>query len=236
MRGNLEDILRSGAGELGLELPESAFGRFTVYADFLSERNGIMNLTAVSGETDIATLHFLDSLAPLTLPCFKAAAARVVDVGSGAGFPGLPMKIARPELALTLLDARWKRTEFLAELCRLLRLEDVRCVTARAEESAGERYGYAVARAVARLDVLCELCLPLVEVGGAFIAMKGIRSDEEVAEAENAARVLGAGNPEVFDYTLPGTDIRRRCVVMRKISATPRGYPRRFARIKAAPL
>jgi len=235
---DVSDIVFRGASDLGIELPPGAPLAFEKYYGLLETRSRTQNLTSISGVQDVARLHFLDSLALLNTARFKDA--RVIDIGSGAGFPGLPMKIADPSIDLTLLDATEKRVNFLFELCDLL---DIRatCIYARAEEIAHsadkrERYDIAVSRAVAELNVLCELCLPFVRVGGSFIAMKSAESGNEVAESGKAIETLGAKLDSCIDYTIPGTDITHRAVLITKVSGTPETYPRRFARIKKAPL
>ena len=235
----MEDLLVRFAGENGLELPETAAPAFHSYYRFLEEKGKVMNLTAITGEENVYTLHFLD--------CLSVAVGRemdgrsAIDIGSGAGFPGLPLKIAVPGLQLTLLDAQKKRVGFLRELCQQLGLEDVKCIHARAEEAAfdnemRESYDYVLSRAVARLNLLCELCLPFVRIGGTFIAMKGTDSDEELREAQTAIRTLGGCLEEIKDYTVPGTDVRHRLTVIRKKDHTPSGYPRKFAKISRSPL
>ena len=235
----MDDLLVKFAGENGLELPTTAAPAFHRYYRFLEEKGKVMNLTAITGEENVYTLHFLDCLSIASGR--KMEGCSVIDIGSGAGFPGLPLKIAVPRLRLTLLDAQKKRVEFLRELCRQLGLDDVQCVHARAEESAfddtmREQYDYALSRAVARLNVLCELSMPFVAVGGLFIAMKGTDSDEEISQAQTAIRTLGGTLEEVRDYTVPGTDIRHRLVIIRKTGHTPSGYPRKFAKISRSPL
>lgn len=232
----LEDILRSGLSEMGLSAGEKAAERFRLYYELLSEKNAVMNLTAISGEEDTARLHFLDSLSPLLM--FNMAGHSVIDVGTGAGFPGLPLKIACPGLKLTLLDSQNKRVEFLSEVCQKLGLDDVECVHGRAEEFPDRResYDFAVSRAVARLNVLCELCLPYVKPGGAFLALKGPALAEELAESEKAIRTLGGKLERVFDYAIPGVEARHNIAVIRKVSPTPKKYPRRFALIKKSPI
>ncbi|MDR3311078.1 MAG: 16S rRNA (guanine(527)-N(7))-methyltransferase RsmG, partial [Oscillospiraceae bacterium] len=183
--------------------------------------------------------HFLDSLAPLAYSPLGTAppGATLIDVGSGAGFPGLPLKIARPDLAVTLLDASEKRVAFLAETARALGLE-AGCVHARAEEYALRNldvFDFAVSRAVADLRELTELCLPFVRTGGAFLAMKSQSSDDEITAAANAIATLGGALEAVSDYALPdGTP--RRIAVIRKQSATPEGYPRKYKKISTKPL
>ena len=233
----LEELLRSGFAELGLPLDAEALRRYRLYYEALSEKNKVMNLTAIEGEADSARLHFLDSAALLSLADFGGK--RVVDVGSGAGFPGLALKIARPDIALTLLDSLDKRVKFLRETSALLGFEDVRCLHARAEEASPElrqSYDIAVSRAVARLNLLCELCLPFVKKGGLFIAMKGPGAAEELAEAQKAVRLLGGELERCADYAIPGTEQVRTAVLIRKTADTPARYPRRWAQMKKQPL
>ena len=233
----LEAVLRDGFEALSLPLDDKALARYRLYAERLSETNRVMNLTAIEGEDEIARLHFLDSAAILTLADFSGA--RVIDVGSGAGFPGLALKIARPELSLVLLDSLEKRVGFLRGCCDALGFSDVACIHARAEEAAVSLRGgfdVAVSRAVARLNVLCELCLPFVRVGGVFLAMKGLDHAEELREAEGAIRVLGGSLESEKNYTIPGTEIVHSLLVIRKCGETPPLYPRRWAQIKKKPL
>lgn len=236
--GRLRDILMHGAQELNVELDDAALGRFEQYFELLEEKNKVMNLTAISGEEDVARLHFLDCIA--LHAAVKLDGLRVIDVGSGAGFPGLPLKIARPGMELTLLDSLGKRVTFLQEVTEQLGLEAV-CVAARAEEQVAkpgwrESFDAATSRAVAGLSMLCELTLPYVKPGGMFIAMKGVDSDEEIKAARRALRELGGEVERVFDYPVPGTDITHRAVIIRKTRPTPAKYPRRFAKIKSSPL
>ena len=233
------DILLSGTQEYGIELSEQAVDRFITYHEFLEDKNRVMNLTAITDARETAQLHFLDSLALLKLTSFKNKS--VIDIGSGAGFPGIPLKLAETSIALTILDAQNKRINFLNDLCRKLNLTDVVCLHARAEEASinpqfRDNYEYAVSRAVARLNILCELCLPFVKPGGMFIAMKGTDSDEEIEQAHNAVIKLGARIEKSVNYEIPGTGISHRAVIIRKEMATPVGYPRRFAKIQKTPL
>ena len=232
----LEEILRAGLPELGLSPDEDAVRRLGQYAARLQEKNAVMNLTAIEGEEDTARLHFLDCAALLALPEF--AGRRLVDVGSGAGFPGLVLKILRPELETTLLDSLDKRVSFLRETGEALGLTGVTCLHGRAEEASDlrERFDLATARAVTELGKLCELCLPLVKVGGAFLAMKGPQPEAEVQSAARAIRLLGGGDVRTAFYTIPGTDVRHSVIVIRKLSPTPSKYPRRWAQIKKASL
>ena len=233
----LEEILRDGFAELALPLDAEALGRYRRYYELLTEKNRVMNLTAIEGEEDSARLHFLDCAALLTLCEFGGG--RVIDVGSGAGFPGLALKIARPEIDLTLLDSLDKRVKFLRETADALGFDDVACVHARAEEAPADfRQGFdiAVSRAVARLNLLCELCLPFVKTGGLFLAMKGPGAAGELDEAKRAIRTLGARLERAAEYAIPGTEVRHTAILIRKTADTPARYPRRWAQMKKQPL
>ncbi len=229
----LEEILQSGFEALELTPDSAAIGRYREYYERLDEVNRVMNLTAISGEEDTARLHFLDCAA--ILAHVDMHGARVIDVGTGAGFPGLALKIAQPDISLTLLDSLDKRIGFLRDTVETLELDDVECVHARAEEAAQERresYDFATARAVARLEVLCELCLPFVRVGGCFVAMKGPDVAEELNSAARAISILGGRMEKPVSYTIPGTGITHTLVVIKKERPSPAKYPRRWAQIK----
>ena len=228
----LEKILREQ-----LTADEAALERFRRYYELLTEWNRVMNLTAISGEADTARLHFLDcaALAELT----ELRGKRVIDVGTGAGFPGLVLKILCPEMELTLLDSLDKRVKFLRTVCAELGFEDVRCLHARAEEAPAElrqSFDLACSRAVARLNLLSELCLPFVKPGGLFIAMKGPELTEELREAEKGIRLLGGEVERVAEYAVPGAELRHNAVLIRKIADTPGKYPRKWAQMKKQPL
>ena len=231
----MEQLLRDGLSALGL--PTDGVPALLRYAELLVEKNKVMNLTAITEPADIASLHFLDSAALLTLADFRGKA--VVDVGTGAGFPGLPLRIVEPSIRLTLLDAQNKRVEFLKEVCGDLGLADVECIHQRAEEFAADRresFDLVTSRAVAALPLLCELCLPLVKVGGCFAAMKSVDADAELDSARHAIEVLGGAVDRVADYTIPGTEVRHRVIFIKKVRETGKKYPRPFAKIKKAPL
>jgi len=225
------------AGLSALQLPSEGIPSLERYAELLVEKNKVMNLTAITEPKDIATLHFLDCAALLTLADFRGK--KVADVGTGAGFPGMPLRILEPDMDITLLDSLNKRIDFLKEVCADLGLADVHCVHGRAEEFAAdhrEDYDIVTSRAVANLSMLSELCLPLVKVGGLFLAMKSTECEEELEAAKKAIKTLGGKTEKVADYIIPGTDITHRLVVIRKLSPTPAKYPRRFAQIKKQPL
>ena len=233
----MQQLLKDGYESLGLPLTDEMVCRFRKYYDILTEKNAVMNLTAIKGVEDTARLHFLDCAALCSIYDFSSAS--VIDIGTGAGFPGLPLKITMPSVSLTLLDSHNKRMAFLEETCKLLELDDVHCICARAEEMTadiGGSFDIAVSRAVARLNMLCELCLPFVHIGGVFIAMKGPDCSEELREAARAIKALGGGNAEVKKYIIPGTDIIHSAVIIEKVRTTPRDYPRQFGKIKKSPL
>lgn len=231
----MEQLLRDGLTTLGL--PTDGIPALVRYAELLVEKNKVMNLTAITEPADIATLHFLDSAALLTLADFRDKT--VADVGTGAGFPGLPLRIVDPSIRLTLLDAQNKRIEFLKEVCGDLSLADVECVHQRAEEFAADRresFDLVTSRAVAALPLLCELCLPLVKVGGYFVSMKSVDAGAELDSAAHAIEVLGGTVERVADYDIPGTEVRHRAILIKKVRETGKKYPRAFAKIKKAPL
>ena len=220
-----------------LELKQGSIPALEQFAGMLLEKNQVMNLTAITEPKAVAALHLLDSLELIKLAGLQDET--VVDVGTGAGFPGVPLAIARPELRVTLVDSLGKRVNFLQETCGKLGLENVECVHARAEEFAGERrekFDLAVSRAVAELPVLCELCMPLVRPGGRFLAMKSSHSDEEIQRAGKAIEKLGGRTGWIQDYTVPTTDVVHRVICVEKVSPTPVKYPRKFAQIKKQPL
>ena len=231
----MESLLQNGLSALGL--PTENIPKLRRFSDLLLEKNKVMNLTAITEEKDVATLHLLDSAALLNMA--DLSGKKVVDVGTGAGFPGMPMRIVKKDFSLTLLDSLNKRIDFLKDCCAELGFTDVNCVHARAEEFAAgnrESFDFATSRAVANLSVLSELALPLVKVGGQFLAMKSVDSEEEIAAAKSAIKTLGGKISRVEDYIIPGTDVTHRVVVIDKVSPTPAKYPRAFAKIKKQPL
>ena len=219
-----------------ITLTGTQLDQLDAFAQILVEYNQKVNLTAITSPEGIEDRHFADSLLFAAQP---EVSGRLVDVGTGAGFPGLPLRVLEPSIRLTLLDSLNKRIQFLETVCRELDLPDVACVHARAEEFAAEHretFDLAVSRAVAALPVLCELCLPLVKPGGKFLAMKSVESDAELAASQHAIAILGGAVEAVRDYAIPGTDVRHRLIVVEKVKKTPEKYPRMFAKIKKNPL
>ena len=235
----MEALLKKGLAELRLD--EGATPSLLRFGELLLEKNKVMNLTAITEPADVAALHFLDSAALLTLEDVDFKGKRVIDVGTGAGFPGLPLKILLPQLDVTLLDSLNKRVDWLNEVCAQLGLEGIRAIHARAEEQAlvkgfRDSFDFATARAVADLRLLCELCLPLVKTGGYFLAMKSVDSDAELKDAERAIRTLCGRVERSADYRIPGTEVIHRVIFIKKEAETPKKYPRAFAKIKKNPL
>lgn len=231
----MNDILTSGLTSCGIAL--DAIPQLITYSHLLLEKNKVMNLTAITDEHEFATRHLLDCAMLLSKCDFRGK--KVVDVGTGAGFPGMPLRILEPDFDLTLLDSLGKRITWLQEVCCQMGLQRVEAVHARAEEFAAthrETYDIATSRAVAALNVLCELALPLVKVGGCFLAMKAADSDAEINEARGAIGQLGGKISAIEDYTIPCTDITHRLVIIEKVRPTPAAYPRAFAKIKKNPL
>ncbi|MBR3561832.1 MAG: 16S rRNA (guanine(527)-N(7))-methyltransferase RsmG [Oscillospiraceae bacterium] len=229
------EILRQGLAAQGLDATKAE--TLEAFARAVLEKNKVMNLTAITEDADFARLHLLDSAALLTMADFGGK--RVVDVGTGAGFPGVPLRILCPDARVTLLDSTGKRIDFLRETCDALGLTDVDCVHERAEAFAAqqrERFDCAVSRAVAGMSVLCELCLPLVKVGGQFLAMKSARSDEELEGAMDAIQTLGGRLADVVDYPIPTAGVTHRVMIIDKVERTPKQYPRQFGKIKKSPL
>lgn len=245
----MRDILTQGLQEMGITPPTGAVDRLCRYAQLLLEQNKFMNLTAITQPEQVARLHFLDSAAILAWGGANAAGGSgpslrgksLIDVGTGAGFPGLVLKILEPSLSLSLVDSLGKRVTWLSEVCEALSLDGVRCFHARAEELALEpgfrdSFDVAVSRAVASFPLLCELCLPYVKVGGQFIAMKSVESGAEIDSGHSAVKRLGARLLENVDYPIPGGEVTHRLVFVEKTSPTPEGLPRSWGKIKKTPL
>lgn len=230
----MRQTLDEGLPLLGLDLPEETRQKLCDFARAVVKQNEVMNLTAITEDDQVAKLHLLDSLTVAAAADLKGKA--LIDVGCGAGFPGVPLAIACPDTRVTLLDSLGKRMKWLEEILPQLDVS-ARCITARAEEAAGEyreSFDYATSRAVARLNILLELTAPYVKVGGAVLAMKGSAAREELAECAGAVKKLGLKLEDVKEYPIDGAS--HAVIVLRKVSSTPKQYPRRYAKIKQSPL
>lgn len=224
-------ILEKGCEELGIELTERQKEQYLLFYEYLIEKNKVMNLTGITEFEEVLTKHFLDSLA-----CVKAIDIKnvknVIDIGTGAGFPGVPLKIAFPHLEACLLDSLKKRVNFLEEAFSLLHLENISAIHGRAEEFAKnktyrEKYDLCVSRAVSNLATLSEYCLPYVKTGGCFISYKSGKVQEEAEQAEKAIKILGGRVKDIVYFNLPDSEIERSLVVIEKIKSTPGRYPRK---------
>lgn len=223
----MRDILESGILELGIPAPDDAISKLLKYSDLLIDWNENINLTAITEHSEIATKHFLDSMSAI---CTGKLGKKVIDVGCGAGFPGLVLKIMQPETELTLLDSLNKRINFLNTVCDELGICDVETIHARAEDEARrsrEKFDTAVSRAVANMTVLAELCLPFVKVGGYFLALKGPLADEELSSAKKAIEILGGKVEAVQAIAIPHSDLSHKIVIIKKVRHTPMQYPRK---------
>lgn len=233
----MTELLKNGFSAMKLSVSDAQIAQLEDFTARMLETNKVMNLTRITDPKEIAEKHLLDCASLLQAADFSKKS--VVDVGCGAGFPGMPLHILCPSCKLTLLDSLGKRIRFLQGCIDAMNLSDIEAVHARAEEFAAkhrEQYDFAVSRAVAQLNVLAELSLPLVKQGGAFIAMKSKDTDEELERAKKAIRLLGGEIEKIIDYTIPHTEIIHRLVVIRKKNHTPEQYPRPFRKISASPL
>ena len=225
-----EEILAARADEAGIPLTAEQIGQFSVYHEMLLDWNTRMNLTALTAPEDVAVKHIIDSLTAYDAALFDGART-LIDVGTGAGLPGIPLAVYAPHLTVTLLDSLNKRVRFLTEVTAAMGLQNVRCIHARAEEAARTAehraaYDIVVSRAVARLPVLLEYTLPFVRVGGTLLALKGRAYAEEQKEARRAAEVLGGGRITARPVHLPGLDDVRAILTVTKERQTPAAYPR----------
>ena len=230
----MKKTLMEGLPGLGLSLDEKTCDTLCAFGEAVVEQNKVMNLTAITQPDQVALLHLADCVSLLKVADLKRK--KLIDVGCGAGFPGVPLKIACPELDLTLLDSLGKRMHWLEEILPTLGI-DAQYIIGRAEEALEgrrEQYDFATSRAVARLNILLELTAPYVKVGGAVLAMKGAAAEEELKEAKGAIKKLGLQLEGVHTFPLDGT--AHNVIVLRKISSTPSQYPRRYSKIKQSPL
>lgn len=235
----IKNLLQNYIKDYKITLTENQYEQFQKYFELLVEWNKKMNLTAITDESGVALKHFADSLSLLNFVDIPQNSS-LADVGTGAGFPGVVLKIARPDIKLTLIDSLNKRLVFLGEVCAQLGIE-AELIHSRAEDGARdeklrESFDFAVSRAVARMNVLSEYCLPYVKVGGAFCAMKGAQANEEFKESLNAINTLGGKLEKKYFFELPENGEERAIAVVRKVKNTPQKYPRQSGKIKAKAL
>jgi 16S rRNA (guanine527-N7)-methyltransferase len=232
--------LVEGARILGLELEQKNIDDFVLYKQLLKEWNEKINITTITDDFEIDIKHFLDSLTPLTTDLFKENIT-VIDVGTGGGFPGIPIKIVRKDLDIVLMDSTNKKINFLKDVIDKLGLDKIQAIHARAEELGRdslyrEKFNIAISRAVAQLNTLCEYCLPFVKVGGYFISMKGPDIEEELEEARNSIKVLGGRLMDIKIVKLPLSDITHSLIIIEKVKETPTKYPRGGGKPRKKPL
>lgn len=234
------DTLVKGISELEIELTEEQLNKFGIYKELLKEWNEKINITTITDDIEIDQKHFLDSLTPLKTNLFNGS-KKIIDIGTGGGFPGVPLKIANEDLKVDLLDSLNKRIVFLNEVINQLGLNNIRAIHGRAEELSikedyREAYDICISRAVASLNTLSEYCIPFVKVGGYFISMKGPEFEEELTSGSNAIKILGGKVVDTKVFTIPQSDINHSIIIIEKIKHTPTKYPRGGGKPRKNPL
>jgi 16S rRNA (guanine527-N7)-methyltransferase len=234
------DILKQASDNESLDFDEDKYGKFIKYKELIKEWNEKINLTAITEDSEIIKKHFIDSIKVFKFKELKNA-KKVIDIGTGGGFPGIPMKIINPGSKIVLLDSLNKRINFLNEVIKELKLNDIETIHGRAEDYANqskyrEKFDVAISRAVANLTVLSEFCLPYVKVGGYFVAMKGPAIEEEMKDAKNAIKILGGEIEEILKVDIEGSDLNHNLVIIRKLKETPKKYPRKAGMVTKSPL
>lgn len=234
------DLLKDACEKENLAFNEETYNKFIVYKELIKEWNQKINLTAITEDEEIIKKHFIDSIKIFEFPYVKKAKS-VIDIGTGGGFPGIPMKIVNPESKMVLLDSLNKRINFLNLVIKELNLSNIETIHGRAEDFAQddeyrEKFDLAVSRAVANTTVLLELCLPYVKVGGYFVALKGPAIDEEIKDAANALKVLGGKIEEIIEVNITGSDLKHNLLVVKKIKGTPNKYPRKAGMVTKNPI
>jgi 16S rRNA (guanine527-N7)-methyltransferase len=232
----LQQLLKDGIQKFGVELSDTQVEQFNIYKKLLVEWNNKINLTAITDDVGIIKKHFVDSASIISSQLIKAN-SKIIDVGTGAGFPGIPIKILMPDTDITLLDALNKRVKFLNTIIEELDLKGIRTEHGRAEEMSRnknfrEKFDIATARAVANMNLLSEFCMPYVKKGGFFIAMKGPSGYEELENAKNAIRILGGKERKIVETEILGEEMKHNLVIIEKVSTTSALYPRRYAIIE----
>lgn len=239
MNYNLEKF-KNGLQQLHIELSEKQMEQFLQYYEMLVEKNKVMNLTAITEFDEVVEKHFLDSVS-LTKQMDLHQPLKVLDLGTGAGFPGIPLKIVFPELEITLMDSLNKRVLFLQDVISSLQLQDIEAVHGRAEEAARnkkyrEDFDLCVSRAVANISTLSEYCLPFVKIGGSFISYKSSTIEDELEDGKKGIAILGGKVKDVYKFTLPDSELQRSFVVIQKEKKTPKAYPRKAGTPSKDPL
>ncbi|MFR8813698.1 MAG: 16S rRNA (guanine(527)-N(7))-methyltransferase RsmG [Lachnospiraceae bacterium] len=239
MNYNLEKF-KNGLQQLHIALSEKQMEQFLQYYELLVEKNKVMNLTAITEFDDVVEKHFLDSVS-LTKQLDLHQPLKVLDLGTGAGFPGIPLKIVFPELEITLMDSLNKRVLFLQDVISSLQLENIEAVHGRAEEAAKnkkyrESFDLCVSRAVANISTLSEYCLPFVKVGGSFISYKSSTIEDELKDGKKGIAILGGKVKDVYKFTLPDSELQRSFVIIEKEKKTPKAYPRKAGTPSKEPL
>ncbi len=234
------DILKKGIEDLGLKCSDETIDKFSKYREILVEWNQKMNLTGIEEEKEVYIKHFLDSVAAVKKGYIKDGMS-IIDVGTGAGFPGLPLRICLENSKVTLLDSLNKRINFLSEVCTNINIDDIELIHGRAEdfgkdEKYREQYDIATARAVAGLPILMEFCVPFIKVGGYFVCLKGPNADTELEESRKAMEVLGLEFVEKIDVELPEIELKHNIVVFKKVNSTPAKYPRKAGKPVKIPI
>jgi len=234
------DILNEASNNEGLKFNESKYDQFMKYKDLIKEWNEKVNLTAIKEDEEIVKKHFIDSMKVFKFDQLKSA-KNVIDIGTGGGFPGIPMKIIKPEVNIVLLDSLNKRIKFLNEVIKSLNLKNIKAIHGRAEDFAQEvqyreKFDIAVSRAVANLTVLSEYCIPYVKLGGYFVAMKGPAVEEEIKLSKNAIRMLGGRIEHIEKVQIEGSDLNHNLVIISKIVVTNKKYPRKAGMVTKDPL
>ncbi|MGE4283127.1 MAG: 16S rRNA (guanine(527)-N(7))-methyltransferase RsmG [Clostridia bacterium] len=233
-------LLKEGASQLNIDLSDAQINKFLIFKNVLIEWNKKMNLTAIEDEGEIIVKHFLDSISCMTTNIFKPR-CKVIDVGTGAGFPGIPLKLVDDTIEMTLLDSLNKRLIFLDEVISQLKINNITTVHSRAEDLGSnkeyrEKFDVSISRAVANLSILAEYCLPFVKVGGFFVSMKGPNMKEEMIGAENAIHILGGELTDIKTVVLPYTQIEHSIIIIKKARQCPTKYPRKAGKPSKEPL
>lgn len=234
------NLLNTACSNEGLQFDNNKYEKFMLYMSLLKEWNEKINLTAITDEEEIIKKHFIDSIKAFRFNNLRSA-KKIIDIGTGAGFPGIPIKIIMPEIEVVLLDSLNKRVNFLNEVINKLGLNNISAYHGRAEDFIKEKkcresFDVAISRAVANLTVLSELCIPYVKVNGYFLAMKGPSVDEEISDAKKAVSILGGSISDVIEVNIEDTDLNHNIVVVNKVKATPMTYPRKAGSIDKKPL